>query len=597
MRSRSRSLARTLAIVVAVGAVVVTVAGIAGPPIVGLIAHPATQRDMPSAAPVPGRAYTGDPANEAALVRHESERTIDAQSAASAAAGRKVDVTRSFRVLTDGRPTLVLPGRATPYSMGELAAGAPDSVRDAGGGALDVVEHVLVSRGATLQLQPGQTVRLASDASGFTSITVAGGTLTGTGTADARIVIESWDAAAGAVDSATADGRAYVRGNGGAIQLANADVTALGFWSGPTGGLAATAGTGSSSALNQIGSSSAGTPSVSIAPTGGATAALSLDGVTVDGNAYGVYVDSLAGASITGSTVKNSLVDGIYLKTATDAKITSTTVSGNAIDGLVAADASSRLAVSKLTAQKNARNGVTIDGRAAEDGPNPSGDSVKGAVQAATISASKIIDNARYGVDILGGSRTTVAESTISGGLMGVTIRDGAASTSVEKSAISGQRQHAIAVLDDTRGGELTGNRIDDASIGIYVRNAGAVVRENRITDAPVDAIALVGTLAGTRVTDNTISGTGAGAIDTDRAIDPRVENNLIDGWVASQSLNRVIAGIFSPLTVIWSAVLALVAFAVIYRLGAPERRRQHAPLQQFSRGVFTREAAGSLKS
>jgi parallel beta-helix repeat protein len=591
-----RSAARTLAIVVAVGAVIVTIAGIAGPPIVGLITHPDGRRDLPSAAPVSGRAYSGDPANEAALVKHEAQRVVDAQAAAATAAGRKVDVTRSFRVLTDGRPTLVLPGRATPYTLGELASTSPDSVRDAGGGVVDVLEHVLVTRGATLQLGAGQTVRLASDANGFASLVSVGGTIASAGTAEARTVIESWDAAAGAPDQATADGRAYVRANGGALTLANTDAKGLGFWSGATGGLSASLATGTTRALNQIGSSTAGTPSVSLAPSGSATTSVVLDGVATDGNAYGVFLDGVNGASISGGTIANSLVDGVYLRSSTDTKITGTTLTGNAKDGLVASTASSRLVLDKVTASKNFRNGVTIDGRPVEDGPNPSGAGVKGAVKSATITGLTATDNQRYGVDVLGGSRTTISGGSLTGGLMGVALRSGAASTSIEKVAIRGQQQHGIAVLDDTRGGKLTGNRIDDTGIGIYVRNAGAVLTGNKVTDAAVDGIALVGTLSGTRVTGNTVSGTGAGAIDIDRAINPHVENNIVDGWVASQSLSRVIGGIFSPLTVIWSAVLALVAFAVIYRLGARDRQRQRAPLQSFSRGVMTREAAGSIR-
>src|SRR3954469_16594682 len=51
-----RTFVRVVAIVIAIGAVLVTVAGIAGPPVLALLQHPADSSRLPSAASVAGRA-------------------------------------------------------------------------------------------------------------------------------------------------------------------------------------------------------------------------------------------------------------------------------------------------------------------------------------------------------------------------------------------------------------------------------------------------------------------------------------------------------------------------------------------------------------
>jgi hypothetical protein len=588
--------ARTLALVVAAGAVLVTAAGIAGPPLLTLIQHPDDPGGdgLPAAPAIAGRAYPGDPDKEADLVDAESQRVIDAQAAASAAAGRKVDVSRAFRVLTDRRATLVLPGRATPYTLAELAGTAPASVR-ATGSVFDVTENLLVARGATLQIAAGQTVRLASDASGFSTLVSAGGTIAAQGTAESRVLIESWNPAAGAPDAQTADGRAYLRSIGGALQLTATDVAGLGFWSGDTGGISAGGPSGSSGSAGAIGVGPDGTTAISIAahPTGQGSVAI--DDATVSGGAYGLYVDGVPGAKVTGSRFTGSLVDGIVLRAAADATVSGTRVADGARDGISVAGASSHVALRDDHVTGNARNGITLDGRAAASGPSEGGDSTSTAL-GTTVTAAQITGNARYGVELLGGREPSVTHSTVSGGLMGVVAHGGTVAPRITDDSIADQRQHGIAVLEGTKRAVIDGDRVARAAIGIHVRDAAATVSGNRVSDAAVDGISLVGSLTGTRVTSNTIIGTGAGSVDSTRAQHARIENNLVDGWVQSQSLSQVIASIFSPLTAIWSGILALVAFSVVWRLGSADRRSQRMPLQQFSSGVVSREAAGGTR-
>jgi hypothetical protein len=583
-----RSLARPLAAVVAVGAVALTIAGLAGPSLLTLVQHPDDPGGdgVPAAPVVTGRAYAGDLAAEHTLAAADSQRVVDAQAAASAAAGRKVDVSRAFRVLTSPRATLVLPGRDAPYTLDELAATAPGSVR-ASGSTFDVVEGLLVARGATLQLEAGQTVRLASDANGFSSIVASGGTIVAAGTAAARVVVESWDVGANAPDARTADGRAYVRVAGGSLQLTSADITGLGFSTGATSGLAVSGATGSSGAAGDIGVGADGTTSIAIASYPATPASVALDDVAVRGGATGLSVDGVSGARLTGTTVADSLADGIALDDASGAGISHGTVSGNALDGIAVSGASSHLAIDGSTVTANARDGIAVDGRAA-GGSTPAAD--------AAITGATITGNRRWGVQLLGGTNPTLAHSTVTGGVMGVVVHGDAASPHVTDDTVSGQLQRGVAVLDGVAKADVSGDRISRTAVGIQVRDARATVTGNRIADAAVDGISLVGSLSGSRIVSNTIVGTGAGSVDTARAQHATVEDNLVDGWVQSQSLSQVVAGVFSPLTAIWSAVLALVALSVLWRLGSADRRKQRAPLQQFSRGVLSREAAGGIR-
>src|SRR3954469_5477955 len=105
-----RAFIRVVAIMVAIGAVLVTAAGIAGPPILALLQHPATpSRTQTSPGTIEGRPYAGNAAAESVLDAREANRIVEVRALAASAAGRHVDQTHPFRVLTSGRATLVLP--------------------------------------------------------------------------------------------------------------------------------------------------------------------------------------------------------------------------------------------------------------------------------------------------------------------------------------------------------------------------------------------------------------------------------------------------------------------------------------------------------
>ena len=186
--------------------------------------------------------YPGNPATEPSLVADEEERLAQVSTVASMIRWRDLDVDGPYRLSTGSTYTLVLTKRDVPYTVADLLVLAPQTFVREPDGAYLLTENIVVQPGATLALSDAGelTIRLASDAERFVSIVNLGGELVTRGTSAAPVTITSWDRAAGAPDTATEDGRAYVRSVGGRVELEGTSFADLGFWSGRTGGVALT---------------------------------------------------------------------------------------------------------------------------------------------------------------------------------------------------------------------------------------------------------------------------------------------------------------------------------------------------------------------
>lgn len=233
---------------------------------------------------------------------------------------------------------------------------------------------------------------------------------------------------------------------------------------------------------------------------------------------------------------------------------------------------------------------MLLDGRARADGPTIDGAE---ASSGSSVIGSELRDNARSGIDVVGGTRIRVINNTVSGSAMGIVLDEAPSDVAVRTNEIDGIDQHGISIRDGADEVTVASNEVDGAEVGVYVRNAVAVVRDNTVTDATLHGITLTGDLAGMRATGNELTGTGPTAIDSDRAIGARVESNLVDSWAASRSLEQIVATIMQPLTIVWLLVTLVVAAALITRLGAGRRRddplRDRRPLQSMSRGIVRR--------
>jgi hypothetical protein len=431
-----------------------------------------------------------------------------------------------------------------------------------------------------------------------------GGTLEVAGTPDQRVQITSWDAQSGAADHATGDGRAYVRVNEGATHVTNADLSYLGFWSGPTGGFSLVGGRHPNVDPGDADWGETGTPAIPLEPNDvPQLVRAELSSVTVTGNAYGIYATRAESLSIADSTVTASLVDGIRLDDGvTSSLVTGTSSSDNAVDGVVVSQTGNGLRLEALTASRNGRNGLTLDGTPLAEGPNASGQDVA-VFGGYSVRDGVFADNARYGIEVLGGVDTAIAGAQISGGDMGLVLAQAPQQVTITDSTIRGADRQGIAIRDEATGVRVSGSRITGGDVGIYARNSEVFLRDNAISDSAQYGITVAGAMRGSQVVDNRISGTGAGttAINSEHAFKVSVERNFVDGWVTSRSLQQVLATIFQPLTILWSVILAVVALAIFWRLGRGPRRiraeAEHAPLQLMSRGIFDRGAAEDLAS
>jgi hypothetical protein len=186
--------------------------------------------------------YGGNPEKEAELVAQEQRRIIGVELVASGAMVPGLDVTFPFRVAGQPVSTLVLPARKSAYTVADLTALAPQSFVETSPGEYLLSENIVVLKGATLDLRlaGGMIIKMASQANGFASIVVDGGSLVVTGTTTERVTFESWDSQLAEPDTKTGDGRAYIRVISGYASISNATFSDLGFWSGLTGGLSLT---------------------------------------------------------------------------------------------------------------------------------------------------------------------------------------------------------------------------------------------------------------------------------------------------------------------------------------------------------------------
>jgi len=342
-------------------------------------------------ASVSGRAYPGDPDQEARLVRAEDERLVYVRTVSSAARWRVDDLDGPYRLRTSPSLTLVLPAREQPYTLADLLALAPDTLVRQPDGAYLLSENIVVLGGASLSLESaeGLTLRMQSQAESFVSIVTFGGSLKIAGTPEHPLAIQSWDSDSGTVDRATTDGRAYLRVIGGNASLQNASLSSLGFWSGDTGGLALTgthpvagfdatdnaeAAPVAGARLLPAGELSSETEPV--APDLGYVSA-AIDNVTVTGNTYGIFVSDAKGVTVRNSRISDSLVNGlVFHRFVTESVVSRTVSSDNAIDGFTVDRSSQNVVFDGLTSERNGRDGVSLDGQALALGPNARGTAV-----------------------------------------------------------------------------------------------------------------------------------------------------------------------------------------------------------------------------
>lgn len=575
---------------------------------------------------IQGDLYPGAPTTEAQLVIVEDERLQYIRTIASVARWGDISTDGPYRLSTGPTFTLVLTAREAPYTIADLIELAPDTFIEQGMGTYLLSESIIVLDGAALALTSDAdlTVRMASSGAGYTSIVSLGGALEIAGTANSVVTLQSWDAASGAVDTRTDDGRAYIRAIGGQATFAHAAFSDLGFWSGNTGGLALTGtdavGSFDATGLDSVTTASAGSaaqpgtdePIAEVAgalllPSGALEAyatgvesnpfvSATIDDVSIDGNAFGLFVTSAVNVVVTGTSISNSLVDGlVFHRFVTDSSVTDTTSSFNAVDGFTLSRSSTGVTYSRVTASGNGRNGISIDGQSLADGPSAIGTGV------ASYGDNRVVDsvltqNGRYGVEISGGRDVSVSTSRFDDNQVGVVVNLGASGPLITDNVFGEHAIQSVALRDGVVAAMVSGNTFEGGDTAVYVRNADGVVIDNDISAIDNHGVTVVGDADGVTVAGNVIAGSGTQAIAQSQAVGFTPGENDLEGWQPAATPESVLRSAFQPLTIVWTLLALLLLATTIgprsMRFGTFRHPyAERVPLQSMTRGVVARHS------
>jgi hypothetical protein len=457
------------------------------------------------------------------------------------------------------RPTLVLPARPASYTLADLqAAGAVVPVSQPG--AMLLVDSVLVEASAKLTLGGNglSTLLMNTSPTGFTSLVTWGGTLTLAGdSADAPLTITGWDQAGGQPAQNHGYGRPYIRAVGGRLDLSNARVSSLGFWSGRTGGVAWTG-------INRQ-------PS-----TGSATSS------TFTGNTYGAFVSRADRVAFKDDLFQSNELDGLRLhRAATGVTVTTSASARNGGNGFnVSRGATSDVLRGDL-AIHNAANGFLINGQPLVGGASPSGNRAAASV-GTLVDGSDAVANLRTGILVEGGDGTVVKNSVVSSALTGIAIRAGASNTTLTGNEVLAGGRVALSIGPSVTGTTVAGSTFLGARIGILVRNSpGVRLMNNRVGQMSLFAISVRGSSPGVVGNDNVLSGRGFSAIDVRAgAPAPVLVSSDTKGWQRRSDLSWAGYLRYHPLLATWLVILSLcTAFAIVARC----RRRPQLPYRHIA--------------
>lgn len=561
--------------------------------------------------------YPGDPDREAAVVAAEDSRLSEARTVASLSRWTDKPLRNPYRLTSGASYTLVLTERRAAYTLTDLLVLAPQTfVRQADGSYL-LTEHIVVQAGATLRLAgPDQlTLKMASDERGFVSVVGYGGRIEISGTDLKPVRVTSWDQSAGGPDAQTSDGRAYIRAIGGQVAIRHAELSHLGFWSGRTGGLSLT-GTDrpTPGALDDMGKqltvrqekdraaardanpdvqqpdSTGGVTLDTVLPAGSlplplvdvATPAYSyvsaqMAHVKVSDSAYGLFAAGANGVDIRDCVFERNLLSGVVMhRYVTNAVIERAVSESNGGDGFILSRATTGTILSAVMATGNQGNGITINGRPLATGPSATGTPV-GDYGNNSVANSTSRDNARYGIEVIGGHHTSVAANTVVGNDMGIVIREGAREVTVVGNAVDGQDRQGIAIRDGVSASVVSGNIVTGGQTSVYVRNSQSRVERNTLTGADTHSVSLVGSVEGTTVRGNTIAGRGPSALDVTRAegMSLKDEDNDVRAWQDTTPWLVTLKRLAQPLTLLWTALALLVVFTALRGMRLTSRRAQ----------------------
>jgi hypothetical protein len=481
-------------------------------------------------------------------------------------------------VMRAGTPTLVLPGPAT-YSLSDLqAAGAVLPLAQTG---FLLVDGVLVANGATLNLGGPDLPRLLMDSSnqGFTSLVTWGGTISLAGEgASSPLIVSGWDRTSGEAAADRGYGRPYIRAVGGRLDLSYTYVSNLGFWSGRTGGVA---WTGISSK----------------ASTGSAVSSRFI------GDTYGAFISRSTNVQFTDDLFESNELDGLRLhRSALNSTVTASAAVRNGGNGFVVSRGATGNHLRGDLAVNNRGNGFFIDGLPLVSGASPSGENAAASV-GTDLRESEAEANGRTGILVEGGSGTIVMGNIVSATVTGIAVRGGASNTMIVGNEVTAGGRVALSIGPAVTGTTIEGNTLNDARIGILVRNSpGVRIMNNHITGITVFGISVRGVSPGVVGNDNVIAGRGFQPVDTRGGADaPTFKSTDTSGWQHRSSLSVIASLRYHPLLATWLVILLFVLIsAVVVRLRRRPARPYYytvpwRPTTQYSNGSAHAESPATL--
>jgi hypothetical protein len=496
---------------------------------------------------LPAPAAAVNPAEEAAVVSVEDSRL-------------RVLLHDSIRIyqpqiisVRGALPTLVLPPGPASYTAADLVQYGALVMRPHHVGLL--IDNVFVTANARLDLSwPWlKALYLDSTAGGFASVVSWGGTLEFSGTASHPLTIMGWDHQLNAPAVDRGSGRSYIRAVGGRMEITDARVSSLGFWSGRTGGVAWTG--------------------ISSQPAGGGAWSS-----TFTGDTYGAFVERGTNVTFSADLFEFNQLDGLHIHRYTvGASVTGSSAVRNGGNGFVVDPASEGTVFADDLAEHNRGNGFLVDSQPLVRGASASGNAVV-AGSGTRIEDGAALRNLRDGILVEGGTGTLLRADSVCTPLTGIAVRTGAAGTILTGDDVRCGPRVGMEIGPNASGTVLAGNAIAGARVAVLVRSIGTLRADsNVISGASLFGITVRGPTSRVSGADNVISGTGFRAVDARAdASQPALTGTDSSGWLHHVRLTVLNYLQFHPLAALWLSIFALLLAGGLWS------RRKPAPAQPY---------------
>jgi len=433
-------------------------------------------------------------------------------------------------------PTLVLTGGQGSYTASSLVQyGALIRLPDH---AALLLDNVFVSGNAQLTLGSSglRTLYLDNGTGGFASIVAWGGSLSFQGSARYPMTIMGWDRTVNMPAADPGSGRSYIREAGGKMTLSDVRVSALGFWSGRTGGVAWTGRTGSPS-------------------TGGATQSTFTD------DTYGAFVSQGSGVTFRDDLFEFNELDGLHIhRYSVNSSVISSSASRNGGNGFIVSPATQNTLLEGDVSEHNAGDGYFVNGKPLASGASASGGSVAPG-SGTTVEDSAALDNGRIGILVEGGTGTVIKADQVCASITAIAVRYNVTDAILTGNYVRCNPRSGVSVGPNTPGLMLSGNTLIGPRTGVLVSASGPIeLDNNHIAGATVFGVSARGASAKVTGVGNVISGTGFRAIDAraDAAV-PALSATNVSGWAYHGKVSFWSYLLFHPLAALWLSIAILV--------------------------------------